>query len=162
MIGSTVTLTRRPRQPSARFTLSRVSKCGLSFSATTLKTGAPIDIHLDVAEVLHAHKPAVALGPITATHGMPYPVNLETAKSVGRIIRIWKAYQLPLAPPTDVKLEPHELERLAECKNRPVKLSRRDTSAAIALKRDGGTTRSATLVLQCLRASRCDSTSHLP
>jgi len=74
--------------PSARFMFSHVSKRGLSFSATALKISAPIDIHPEVAEVLHARKPAVAPESATVTHGMPYPANLEMAKSVERNVRI--------------------------------------------------------------------------
>ena len=145
--------------------LSRVSKRGLSSLTTALKNNAPIDIHPEVAEALHARKPVVALESTIITHGMPYPVNLETARSVERKVRVSGSTPATIGlidGRIKIGLEPQELERLAECKNRPVKLSRRDTSAAITLKRDGGTTRSATLVLQCLRASRCDSTSHLP
>ena len=60
-----------------------------------------------------------------------------------------QAYPLPLVTSTDVKIElkPHEVERLAECKNEPVKLSRRDIGAAILLGRDGGNTCSTTLML---------------
>ena len=63
-----------------------------------------------------------------------------------------QVYSLPLATSTDVKigLKPHEVERLAECKNEPVKLSRRDIGTAILLRIDGGTTCSAALIFAAL------------
>jgi len=78
--------------------LSRASKRGLSFLVTALETDAPTHIHSDVAEVLHACKPAVVPEPVTATHGMPYSVNLETAKSVGRNIRISEGIPATVGP----------------------------------------------------------------
>jgi len=84
--------------PSARFMLSRASKRGPSFSATALKTDAPTYIHPDVAEVPHARKPAVAPGLTTATHGMSYPANLETAKSVERNIVISESIPAIVVP----------------------------------------------------------------
>jgi len=133
--------------------LSRVSKRGLSSLTTALKTNALVDIHPEVAEALHARKSVVALESTIITHGMPYPVNLETAKSVERNVRVSGSIPATIGlidGRVKIGLEPHELERLAECKNKPVKLSRRDIGAAIALKRDGGTTCSATLIFAAL------------
>ena len=147
------TLTRRPRPPSVKFMLSRASKRGLSSLATVFKTNGLIDIHPEVAEALHGRKPVVALESTIITHGMPYPVNLETAKSVERNVRISGSIPATIGlidGRVKIGLEPHELERLAECKSEPVKLSRRDIGAAIALKRDGGTTCSATLIFAAL------------
>ena len=133
--------------------LSRVSKRGLSSLAATLKNNALIDVHPEVAEALHARKPVVALESTIITHGMPYPVNLETARSVERNIRVSGSVPATIGlidGRVKIGLESHELERLAECNNKPVKISRRDIGAAIALKRDGGTTCSATLVFAAL------------
>ena len=49
-----------------------------------------------------------------------------------------------------IELESQELERLAERWNEPLKLSRRDIVAAIALKRVVGTTCGATLIFGAL------------
>ena len=68
--------------------LSRTSKCRLSSLATILNADALIDIHPEVAEVLHARKLVVALESTIITHGVPYPVSLDTAKSVERNVRI--------------------------------------------------------------------------
>ena len=145
--------------------LSRVSKRGLSSLATTLKTNVLIDIHSEVAEALHARKPVVALESTIITHGMPYPVNLETARSVEQNIRISGSIPATIGlidGRVKIGLEPHELERLAECKNKPVKLSRRDIGAAIALKRDGGTTCSATLIFAALAGIKVQPNSYSP
>jgi pseudouridine-5'-phosphate glycosidase/pseudouridine kinase len=133
--------------------LSRTSKRGLSSLAAALKNNALIDIHPEVAEALHARKPVVALESTIITHGMPYPVNLETARSVERNVRTSGSIPATIGlieGRVKVGLEQYELERLAGCRNEPVKLSRRDIGAAIALKRDGGTTCSATLIFAAL------------
>ena len=133
--------------------LTRASKRGFSSLATALKSNALIDIHLEVAEALNARKPVVALESTIITHGMPYPVNLETARSVERNVRTSGSIPATIGlidGRVKIGLAPHELERLAERRNEPVKLSRRDIGAAIALKRDGGTTCSATLIFAAL------------
>jgi pseudouridine-5'-phosphate glycosidase/pseudouridine kinase len=143
--------------------LGRTSKRGFSSLTTALKSNALIDIHPEVAEALHARKPVVALESTIVTHGMPYPVNLETARSVERNVRVSGSVPATIGligGRVKIGLEPHELERLAECRNEPVKLSRRDVGAAIALKRDGGTTCSATLIFAALAGIKVNSTPH--
>ena len=49
-----------------------------------LERGLPIDLHPEVEQALVDRQPLVALETTIITHGMPYPVNLETAKSVER------------------------------------------------------------------------------
>ena len=63
-----------------------------------LKTDAPTHIHPDAAEVLHAHRPAIAPEATIPTHGMPYAVNLETAKSVERNVRISESISDTIGP----------------------------------------------------------------
>ena len=77
---------------------------------------------------------------------MPYPTNRETALSVEDNVR--KAGAVPatiglIEGRVKIGLEPHELERLANVGKNPsvVKLSRRDLGAAIALKKDGVSSR---------------------
>lgn len=133
--------------------LSRVSNRRLSSLVTALKNNALVDIHPEVSEALHARKPVVALESTIITHGMPYPVNLNTARSVEQNVRTSGSIPATIGlidGRIKIGLKPHELERLAEPGNDPVKLSRRDIGAAIALKKDGGTTCSATLVLSAL------------
>lgn len=108
-----------------------------------------IDIHPEVLEALQSHKPVVALESTIITHGMPRPVNLTTARSVEQIVRSTGSIPATIGlidGRVKVGLQPSELERLAEGTHSPVKLSRRDIGAAIALRRDGGTTCSSTLI----------------
>lgn len=113
-------------------------------------------------------KPVVALESTIITHGMPYPVNLETARSVERKVRASGSVPATVGlieGRVKIGFEPHQLERLAEGRSNPVKLSRRDICAAIALKKDGGTTCSATLVFAALAGikvwSNCRSSSRV-
>jgi len=123
--------------------LSRAPKRGLSSLATLPRQ---TDIHPGVAEALHERKPAISLESTIITHGIPHSVSLGTTKPVKRNVRASES-----APATiglaggriKIGLEPREFERPAERKNKP---PRRDTGAAFAFKRDGGTTRSATFV----------------
>ena len=71
---------------------------------------------------------------------MSYMVNLETAKSIERGVRVSESTPATIRlidGRVTIGLELHELERSAECK--PVKLSRRYVHTVIMLKRDGGT-----------------------
>ncbi|OSD03147.1 indigoidine synthase A-like protein [Trametes coccinea BRFM310] len=134
--------------------------------AAALKEHAPIDIHPEVQEALAHGRPVVALETTIVTHGMPYPANLETARSVESNVR--KVGAVPatiglIEGRVKIGLEPHELERLADIRRNTsvVKLSRRDIGPAIALKRDGGTTCSATLIFSALAGIKVFSTGGL-
>ncbi|KAI0655160.1 indigoidine synthase A-like protein [Cubamyces menziesii] len=134
--------------------------------AAALKEHAPIDVHPEVEEALAHGRPVVALETTIVTHGMPYPANLETARSVESNVR--KAGAIPatiglIEGRVKIGLEPHELERLADVRKNTsvVKLSRRDIGPAIALKRDGGTTCSATLIFSALAGIKVFSTGGL-
>ncbi|OJT04731.1 Pseudouridine-metabolizing bifunctional protein [Trametes pubescens] len=135
----------------------------LSSLAAALKEHAPIDVHPEVQDALAHGRPVVALETTIVTHGMPYPANLETARSVESNVR--KAGATPatiglIEGRLKIGLEAHELERLADVRANPgaVKLSRRDLGAAIAMKRDGGTTCSTTLILAALAGIKVFST----
>ncbi|KAI0375081.1 indigoidine synthase A-like protein [Pilatotrama ljubarskyi] len=143
-------------------------RCGRPSSslAASLKDHAPIDVHPEVEEALAHGRPVVALETTIVTHGMPYPANLETARSVESNVR--KAGAIPatiglIEGRVKIGLQPHELERLADVRrNHPaVKLSRRDIGPAIALGRDGGTTCSATLIFSALAGIKVFSTGGL-
>lgn len=119
--------------------------------------GVPIDVHPEVEQALVERQPLVALETTIVTHGMPYPINLETAKSVERLVR--SAGAIPatigvIGGRVKIGLETAQLEYLADSRvntsTEPVKLSRRDIAAAIASKKDGGTTCSATLIFAAL------------
>jgi len=132
------------------------AKSGLPHSLLgALERGAPIDIHPEVEHALANSLPVVALETTIVTHGMPSPVNLETANSVERNVRSTGAIPATIGVVggrVKIGLDALQLEHLADTKAKPtpVKLSRRDLAAAIALKMDGGTTCSATLVFAAL------------
>jgi pseudouridine-5'-phosphate glycosidase len=46
-----------------------------------------IDVSQEVSEALRSHSPVVALESAIISHGMPYPVNLQTALQVEEVIR---------------------------------------------------------------------------
>ncbi|KAI0735087.1 indigoidine synthase A-like protein [Earliella scabrosa] len=138
----------------------------ISSLSSALKEHAPIDVHPEVQDALAHGRPVVALETTIVTHGMPYPTNRETAKSVENNVR--KAGAIPatiglIEGRVKIGLEPHELERLADVSKNSsvVKLSRRDLGAAIALKRDGGTTCSTTLILAALAGIKVFATGGL-
>jgi pseudouridine-5'-phosphate glycosidase/pseudouridine kinase len=103
---------------------------------------APLDIHPEVEDALSNHKPVVALETALVTHGLPYPSSLEVPLSLEGIVRSTGAIPATIGiinGRVKVGLERYELERLAERKNKPSKISRRDIAAAIATEADGGT-----------------------
>lgn len=146
-----------------RLRLSRaLQPCGAArmfSSASALKAaqlrGAPVDVHPEVQDALHSGKPVVALESTIITHGMPFPTNLSTARSVETIVRSTGAIPATIGligGRVKIGLQPVELERLADVQNNPgaVKLSRRDIGPAIATGRDGGTTCSSTLIFAAM------------
>lgn len=126
---------------------------------------APIDVHPEVQEALENHRPIVALESTIITHGMPLPTNLETAKSVERIVRSTGAIPATIAildGRIKIGLRQFELEKLADTKSsHPVKVSRRDIGPCISLKRNGGTTCSATLIFAGLAGINVCSARHI-
>ncbi|KAG2120829.1 Indigoidine synthase A like protein-domain-containing protein [Suillus discolor] len=127
---------------------------------------APIDVHPEVEDALATGKPVVALESTIITHGMPYPTSLEMAQSVERIVRSTGSIPATIAViggRIKIGLHPAELERLADQHSNPtaVKLSRRDIAAAIALKKDGGTTCCSTLIFAALAGIKVFATGGL-
>ncbi|KAG1769169.1 Indigoidine synthase A like protein-domain-containing protein [Suillus occidentalis] len=127
---------------------------------------APIDVHPEVEDALATGKPVVALESTIITHGMPYPTSLEMAQSVERIVRSTGSIPATIAViggRIKIGLHPAELERLADQRSNPtaVKLSRRDIAAAIALKKDGGTTSCSTLIFAALAGIKVFATGGL-
>ena len=101
-----------------------------------------MDVHPEVQDALASKKPVVALETTIVTHGMPQPVNLQTARSVESIVRSTGAVPATMGivqGRVKIGLEPQELEYLADVKSNPsvVKVSRRDIGPAIAMARDG-------------------------
>ena len=124
-------------------------------SRLRLDRNAPIDVHPEVEAAIQSRKPVVALETTIVTHGMPFPTNLETAKSLENIVRGTGSVPATIgviAGRVKVGLAPSELERLADTSANPspVKISRRDIGPVLAMKQDGGTTCSATLVVAAM------------
>ncbi|TDL28610.1 hypothetical protein BD410DRAFT_738109 [Rickenella mellea] len=116
------------------------------------KNSLPIDIHPEICDAHASSKPVVALESALITHGLPQPVNLHTALSLQRTVKATGAVPATIGiidGRIKIGLNDAELERLANvADNRScVKLSVRDIAPCLALKRDGGTTISATLHL---------------
>jgi pseudouridylate synthase len=107
-----------------------------------------IDFSPEVAEARSAKKPIVALESTIITHGMPYPRNVETARSVEAAAREMGAVPATIAVIDGrfrVGLDADEIERLGELSGGVVKASRRDLALVAARKGSGGTTVAATM-----------------
>ncbi len=114
----------------------------------------PASQHLDITyntEVATAKRdgtPIVALESTIITHGMPYPGNLDMARSVEQIIRDAGAVPATIAViggTLKIGLEPVELEALAQTDD-AMKLSRADIAFAMSERRTGATTVAATMI----------------
>jgi pseudouridine-5'-phosphate glycosidase len=102
----------------------------------------------EVAEARRTGKPLVALESTIITHGMPFPENYETARTVEAAIR--EADAVPatcavLGGHLHIGLTDAHLKRLAQAKG-VAKLSRADLPAAIAARATGATTVAATMI----------------
>ncbi|MEM1048968.1 MAG: pseudouridine-5'-phosphate glycosidase [Pseudomonadota bacterium] len=92
--------------------------------------------------------PIVALESTIITHGLPYPDNLETARSVETVIREAGAEPATIAimgGHIRIGLAGTDLESLAQAE-RPQKVSRADFAATLASGRTGSTTVAATMI----------------
>ena len=111
--------------------------------------GAAIDVRPEVAGALRARQPVVALESTLIAHGLPWPINLETARVAEAAIRAEGATPATIAVvvgrPT-IGLSDAELERFARSDD-ILKASRRDLAAAVVQKRDAATTVAATMAL---------------
>jgi len=94
-------------------------------------------------------RPRVALESTILTHGMPYPQNLEMARSVEAIIREEGADPATIAVldgEIRIGLDDAEIDALARARDAR-KLSRADLAYATARGLTGGTTVAATMIL---------------
>jgi pseudouridine-5'-phosphate glycosidase len=112
-----------------------------------------LDFSPEVAEALAAKKPIVALESTIITHGMPYPRNVETARSVEEAAREMGAVPATIAVIYGrfrVGLDGQEIERLGELTGGVIKASRRDLALVAARKGSAGTTVAATMFIASL------------
>ncbi|MRX51405.1 pseudouridine-5-phosphate glycosidase [Paracoccus sp. S-4012] len=113
-------------------------------------TTPPLDPSPEIAAALAERRPVVALESTIVTHGMPWPQNLEMARSVEATIREEGATPATIAVMDGrihVGLTDAQLERLARLPQAEVmKLSRADLAVALATGRPGATTVAATMI----------------
>ena len=114
----------------------------------------------EVAEAVKQGRPVVALESTLIAHGLPWPLNLETAYAAESAIRAEGAVPATIAIlaglPT-IGLNETELHDLA-CQKNVMKASRRDLGAAIAQGRTAATTVAATMTLAHLAGIRLFAT----
>ncbi|OAP42602.1 pseudouridine-5-phosphate glycosidase [Sinorhizobium glycinis] len=108
----------------------------------------PIEYSVEVAAAKARGAPVVALESTIITHGMPYPGNLDMARSVEAIIRDQGAVPATIAVihgVLHIGLDDTTLEALARTQG-AMKLSRADLAFALAERRTGATTVAATMI----------------
>ena len=119
-----------------------------------------LDIRPEVAKALSNGGPVVALESTLIAHGLPYPLNLETARKAETAVREAGAVPATVGVSAGrlcVGLGAAELERFAQARG-VAKLSSRDLAAAIAGGGDGATTVAGTLVAAELAGIRVFAT----
>ena len=121
-----------------------------------------LDIRAEVADALAEGRPVVALESTLITHGLPYPINVETAVAMENAVRASGAVPATIAVlggHITVGIGPSEIEYLAD---RPAgsvrKCSRRDLSIAIALREDAATTVAGTMIVAHMAGIRIFAT----
>jgi pseudouridine-5'-phosphate glycosidase len=108
-----------------------------------------ISIISEVDQALRQGEPIVALESTLITHGLPYPQNHDLVKNMEHTIREKGCIPATIAildGLIHVGLDSMQLERLARAEGMR-KISVRDISPAVALKKSGGTTVAATLAI---------------
>lgn len=111
-----------------------------------------LKINPEVKKALDEGTPVVALESTIISHGMPYPQNIEMAKTVESIIRENGAIPATIAilnGELKVGLSPEELEYLGKSDS-VLKASRRDLPFIVAKKLDGATTVASTMIIAAL------------
>jgi pseudouridine-5'-phosphate glycosidase len=114
----------------------------------------------EIRDALLAGGPVVALETTIVTHGMPYPENVETARSLEDEIRRrggTPATIAVIAGVIRVGLSGPELDWLGSAKD-VLKLSRNDLAYAIAGRKHGATTVAATMICAELAGIRVFAT----
>jgi pseudouridine-5'-phosphate glycosidase len=108
----------------------------------------PLEFSSEVAKAMREGAAIVALESTIITHGMPWPQNVETARSVEAEIRAHGAVPATIAVMAGrihIGLSAAELESLGQAKG-VAKLSRADLAACLATGGTGATTVAATMI----------------
>ncbi len=111
-----------------------------------------VDIQVNVRRVLDQRGPVVALESTIITHGIPYPENLATARSLEEVIRAEGATPATIAVlhgKLRVGLDSAQLEHLASGSG-IAKASRRDIASLLVQQETAGTTVAATMLAAAL------------
>jgi pseudouridine-5'-phosphate glycosidase len=110
-----------------------------------------IQIAPEVADALNNKGAVVALESTLITHGLPYPINIETALAMEAAIRELGAIPATIAVlkgQITVGLTESDIERLASLPAGSVrKCSRRDLAIAVGLREDGAPTVAGTMIV---------------
>jgi pseudouridine-5'-phosphate glycosidase len=107
-----------------------------------------LSVREDVAAAIEAGQPVVALESTVLAHGLPRPLNLQTARAMEAAVR--EAGAIPatvgvLNGRLVVGLSPEQIAFLSEAEN-VAKVSRADLAAVLASGRPGATTVAATMI----------------
>jgi len=110
----------------------------------------PPQLHLapEVAAALAGGRPVVALESTVISHGLPWPENLDLARTMEARVRAGGAFPATVAVlggRVTIGLADSEIEHLARAAG-VLKISRRDYGLAAAHRRDGATTVAATML----------------
>ncbi|KAI7902799.1 Indigoidine synthase A family protein [Cokeromyces recurvatus] len=104
----------------------------------------------EIKAAIQNQGPVVALESTIISHGMPYPQNVETAKTVETIIRNQGAIPATIAlldGRIHIGLTDQELEYLGKIGRKAQKTSRRDLAMVLSQKKTGATTVASTMFL---------------
>ena len=116
----------------------------------------------ELKAALEENRPVVALESTVITHGLPYPVNLETARAMEAAVREAGAEPATIAViqgKIRVGLTSEQLEYLATRPRSQVrKCSRKDLATAIARGEDGATTVAGTMIVAHMAGIRLFAT----
>lgn len=101
-----------------------------------------------VIEAVNKNTPIIALESTIISHGLPYPLNVETALRLEKLAEdngVTPATICLMKGKIKIGLEPEEIETLGKSKN-VEKVSRRDLGRVIVNKKMGSTTVAATMI----------------
>ena len=115
---------------------------------TTTRMNTTITLSPEIQQARDDRQPIVALESTIITHGMPYPVNRDTAMEVEANVRRHGAIPATIAVidgELRAGLDASTIDWLAQQSN-VMKLSRADIAFAVSAKRNGSTTVAATMI----------------
>ena len=115
---------------------------------------ANLHIRADIQAALQAGQPVVALESTLITHGLPQPLNIETALGMEAAVRAGGALPATIAVlggDITIGLTGEQIDRLASMPAGAVrKCSRRDLPIVTALRQHGATTVAGTMIIAAL------------